>query len=319
MSFSVNESKSAFVNPHTCQLTSNLQNTKVEEGDWEMVKAGFSKLRPVDKKRPLRLPGHTYIDKVNNSAQLAAGTVIGLNGGYKLILSADYGFQISGEAGKEQYYEEAVGIRDALNRLLGNADGVITNLYDMMKNYDRWEDYVTKGLKLIGIDVSKDFTINGMQYSRNEEGKIESQKMADARLAYEIQTANNQTYEFADEKTKKVVCYRSEYYLSTVPDSVKGAWQETMEETNVNPFVVPYGNTIAQLAMEQDFATGGNNQLFGDTVSDSIDVVERILERIDNPLGSVPEEDEEEYQIMSQGEREFYMTFLSKLKKLEAN
>lgn len=117
----------------------------------------------------------------------------------------------------------------------------------------------------------------------------------------------------------KVVHYRSECYLSTVPDSVKDAWQEALEETNVNPFVVPCGNTIAQLATEQDFATGGNNQLFGDTIPDSIDAVERILERIDNPLGSVPEEDEEEYQIMSQREREFYTTFLSKLKKLEAN
>ena len=316
MSFSINESQSAFVNPHTCQLTSNLQNTRVEEQDWETVKAGFSKLRPVDERRPLRLPGRTYIDKANNSAQLAAGTVIGLNGGYKLILSADYGFQISGEAGKEQYYEEAVRIRDALNRLLGNADGVITNLYDMMKDYDRWEEYVTKGLKLIGIDASRDFTINGMKYSRNEKGKIESQKMADAHLSYEIQTANNRTYEFADEKTKKVVRYRSEYYLSTAPDSVKDAWQETMGETNINPFVVPYGNTIAQLAMEQDFATGGNDQLFGDTVSDSINAVKSILERIDNPLGAVPEEDEEEYQMVSQREREFYTTLLNKLEKL---
>ncbi|MDE6626053.1 MAG: hypothetical protein K2K56_06765 [Lachnospiraceae bacterium] len=316
MSFSINESQSAFVNPHTCQLTSNLQNTRVEEQDWETVKAGFSKLHPVDERRPLRLPGRTYIDKANNSAQLAAGTVIGLNGGYKLILSADYGFQISGEAGKEQYYDEAVCIRDALNRLVSNADGVITNLYDMMNNYDRWEEYVTKGLKLIGIDASRDFTINGMKYSRNEGGKIESQKMADARLAYKIQTANNRTYEFADEKTKKVVRYRSEYYLSTAPDSVKDAWQEVMGETNINPFVVPYGNTIAQLAMEQDFATGGNDQLFGDTVSDSINAVKSILERIDNPLGSVPEEDEEEYQMVSQREREFYTTLLNKLEKL---
>ncbi len=212
MSFSINESQSAFVNPHTCQLTSNLQNTRVEEQDWETVKAGFSKLRPVDERRGLRLSGRTYIDQTNNSAQ-----------------------------------------------------------------------------------------------------------MADARLAYEIQKANNRTYEFADEKTKKIVRYRSEYYLSTAPDSVKVAWQEAMGETNINPFVVPYGNTIAQLAMEQDFATGGNNQLFGDTVSDSIHAVKSILERIDNPLGEVPEEDEEEYQIVSQREREFYMAFLSKLKELEAN
>ena len=42
---------------------------------------------------------------------------------------------------------------------------------------------------------------------------------------------NNRTYQFADEKTKKQIAYMSGYYLQTVPQSVKAAWQETLEET----------------------------------------------------------------------------------------
>ena len=47
---------------------------------------------------------------------------------------------------------------------------------------------------------------------------------------------NNRTYQFADEKTKKQIAYMSGYYLQTVPQSVKAAWQETLEETGFNPF-----------------------------------------------------------------------------------
>lgn len=312
-------SLSIYVNPNTCQLTSNLQNTKVEAENWETVQDGFAQLRPVAEIRTLNLPRQTYIDSANNSAQLAAGTTIRLSGGYKLILSAEYGFQLSGELGDERYFDEATCIRDALNRLLQNADGMTANLYDMMKDYNHWEEYVTKGLKAIGIDTSKDFIINGMKYTRNDEGKIESQQMIDAQAAYEMQKVSNRTYEFADEKTRRVVQYRSEYYLATASDSVKAAWQESMEETDVNPFVVPYGNTIAQLAMEQDFATSGNDQLFGESIESGIDAVKKIIERIDNPLESVSEEDQQEYQMVSQKEREFYTTLLLKLENMLTN
>ncbi len=64
--------------------------------------------------------------------------------------------------------------------------------------------------------------------------------------------------------------------------------------------------------MEQDFATGGNDQLFGDTVESSIEAVNKILERIENPLGAVTEEK----QIDLQEEKEFYTAFLDKLNDL---
>ena len=91
-----------------------------------------------------------------------------------------------------------------------------------------------------------------------------------------------------------------------------------MEETKLNPFATTYGSTIAQIAMEQDFVTGGNNQLFSDSVENSIESVKKIIERIDNPLGVLPKSDKR-YQKdaeFTKKERAFYMTFLSKLKKM---
>ena len=50
----------------------------------------------------------------------------------------------------------------------------------------------------------------------------------------------------------------SGYYLQTVPQSVKAAWQETLEETGFNPFQTDVTSTLTQLSVEQDFLTGGD-------------------------------------------------------------
>ena len=60
--------------------------------------------------------------------------------------------------------------------------------------------------------------------------------------------ANNRTYQFADEKTKKQIAYMSGYYLQTVPQSVKAAWQETLEETGFNPFQTDVTSILTQLS-----------------------------------------------------------------------
>lgn len=83
------------------------------------------------------------------------------------------------------------------------------------------------------------------------------------------------TYKNGDERTIQTIIYRPDYYFHTVPDNVKRAWEETLEETNLNPFTTTNGSTIAQIAMEQDFATGGNNQLFSDSVENSIESVKK--------------------------------------------
>ena len=286
--------------------------------DPEALRANFVEMRPVEslEARPLNLPKKSYVDKGNNEISFAKGSTISLNGGYKLVLR-DTGFELSGEVGDERYFEEACSIRGALNRLLTNAEKNTTwRIGDMMKDYNKFESNITKVLSGYGIDTSKDFTFNGMKFVRGENGRIESQREADAKKAYEIQKANNRTYSLADDKTKQSIRYKSDYYLQSVSDEVKNLWNETLEETGANPFVNKYGNTLALMAVEQDFATGGNDQLFGDSVESAIEATRKILDRIDNPIREIPRADQAIYETTAQREREFYMVFLSKLKNL---
>ena len=120
---------------------------------------------------------------------------------------------------------------------------------------------------------------------------------------------NNRTYQFADEKTKKQVAYISDYYLQTVPESVKAAWQETLEETGVNPFQTDLSSTLTQLSVEQDFLTGGNDNIFGETKESCLAAINKILERIENPLATMTEE----RTAYLQQEKEFYTVLASKI------
>ena len=120
---------------------------------------------------------------------------------------------------------------------------------------------------------------------------------------------NNRTYQFADEKTKKQIAYISDYYLQTVPESVKAAWQETLEETGVNPFQTDLSSTLTQLSVEQDFLTGGNDNIFGETKESCLAAINKILERIENPLATMTEE----RTAYLQQEKEFYTVLASKI------
>lgn len=64
--------------------------------------------------------------------------------------------------------------------------------------------------------------------------------------------------------------------------------------------------------MEQDFMTGGNDNLFGHTLESSRDAVNRILDRIANPLGEAPEE----RSAFVEQEKEFYQALQAKLELL---
>ena len=123
--------------------------------------------------------------------------------------------------------------------------------------------------------------------------------------------ANNRTYQFADEKTKKQIAYISDYYLQTVPESVKAAWQETLEETGVNPFQTDLSSTLTQLSVEQDFQTGGNDNIFGETKESCLAAINKILERIENPLAAMTEE----RAAYLQQEKEFYIVLASKIRE----
>ena len=58
-----------------------------------------------------------------------------------------------------------------------------------------------------------------------------------------------------------------------------------MEETGVNPFTQGFSSTLSQLAMEQDFVTGGNDDIFGSNLESNIAAV-RNLQTNENRKGT---------------------------------
>ena len=261
--------------------------------------------------KPLNLAERTSFNTLNNSINLAQGARITVDGGFVLTIG-EYNVEISGgDLYNQKAHERAAEMASALTMLLRNAGGTANIVAFSTAEYQKWTEGVSRVMRYFGIDVSKDFTINGMKYSKNIKGYWESAAKTAAQDAYERQIAANKTYEFADERMKKRITHLSNYYLSTVPESVKEAWQETLEESRVNPFLNG-SSTLAQLAVEQDFATGGTDNIFGNTVVGSINAVKRIIDRIENPIGKVTADKKE----FLQQEKKFYSTLLGKLEKI---
>lgn len=61
--------------------------------------------------------------------------------------------------------------------------------------------------------------------------------------------------------------------------------------------------------MEQDFATGGNDDIFGNDLESNIAVVKKIVERLDNSLSAVSERNAE----FAADEKTFYTALLNNL------
>ena len=312
------DTSSYYINPNTRSLTSNIKNTTLK--DKEALNFMFDQMRPIEDmikvlKTPINLAESTSISKTANSIYLAAGERIRVNDGYVLTVKPQV-VEVHGEDGYNPYDQEAYlkaqQMADSLSSLLRNAGGTMKRLAQTPETYQWVTEGIANVLGYLGIDTSKDFYVNGMKYSTNSRGYFESEVTTEAKAAYERQKAANGTYEFADERTRKQIAYMSDYYLSTVPEDVKAAWQAILEETGINPFPSGYHSALQQLAMEQDFLTGGDDNFFGDTVESAIDAVNRILDRIADPLGEVTEENE----VFVQQGKEFYQALLSKLEQL---
>ena len=82
-----------------------------------------------------------------------------------------------------------------------------------------------------------------------------------------------------------------------------------MEETGFNPFQTDVTSILTQLSVEQDFLTGGNDNIFGETKESCLAAINKILERIENPLATMTEE----RTAYLQQEKEFYTVLASKI------
>jgi len=303
---------SFYINLNTRSLTSNIKNTAVK--DKTALKFMSDQLNEVEDlahvlTTPINLAISTNINKIDNSINLAAGTKIKVKSNYILTIKSQ-GVEVSGGDPNDQVaWKEAQNMATALATLLRNAGGTMNTVAYSEREYQRWTDNVLKIMKYLGIDTSGEFTVNGIKFLKNSEGILVKQDSIDAQKAFELQCARNRTYEFADEKTRKRVDYVSGCSLSNAPDEVKQAWQKTLEETGINPFPAGIGSTLAILVQEKDFATGGDNDLFGDTVDSAKVAIESILQRIDNPLGVRDAE-------FRANEKIFYASLLEKLQQL---
>lgn len=260
----ISNNQTWYINPNNRALTSNIKNTEIK--DREAFKECMQKpLRPVEDlvsvlKTPINLADATSVNRQVNSVTIAEGARIAVNDGYYLVVKSG-GVECLGENANPydmEAYEKAQALAGAFSTLLRNAGGTLHTVAYGQEAYQKWTEQVSSVMQYLDIDTTKDFTINGMKYSKNEKGDWESSSNSIAKAAYERQKAANRTYEFADEKTRKQIAYMSDYYLSTVPEDVKDAWQATLEETGINPFPNGYASTLAQLSVEQDFQTGGN-------------------------------------------------------------
>lgn len=315
---------SCCINPHTRSLTSNIKNT----AGMDKTVADFmlDKLRPVqsvpDANTPFKLAEETSVDKASNALFIAKGTHLTFEGGFVYTvlesgITMGYGDwkaerPMPGDLDNEELNSAAQSKASAFHKLLWDSSGLVNVSYYDDKAYAKWNEDVCAVLESLGIDTSREFSINGVRYSRNEKGYYESEHSFAAKEAYEILKNNNRSYELADESTKNRVHYMSDYYLASAPEEVRKAWQEALEETGINPFQAGYGSSLQQLAQEQDFATGGNDQIFGDSIESSIEAIDSILERIANPL-SVESEDEENNMMDPEQETQFYTTLRAKL------
>lgn len=311
----ISNNQSWYVNPNIRQVTSNKKNTIIK--DREAFNGSMQNLlNPVENlaqvlRTPNKLAEKSSLNRQSNTINIASGMRIAVNDGHVLTVKPQ-GVEVSG--GNDPYdtesYLKAQRMADSLATLLHNACGVMKTVAYSQEEYARWTEGVSDVMGYFGIDTLKDFTVNGMKYSRSERGWYESQANREAKDAYEMLKANNRTYTFADEKTRNQIAYISNYYLEHTTETMKAAWQKTLEETGVNPFPQGFSSTLSQLAMEQDFATGGNDDIFGSDFESNIEAVRKIVDRLQNPLHAVSERNAE----FAENEKKFYTALLSNLK-----
>lgn len=144
-------------------------------------------------KTPVKLAERSSLNRQGNSVDIASGRRIAVN---------DAG--CGGSGGDDPYdtqaYMKAQKMADSLATLLRNACGNMHMVAYSQEEYARWNEGVSDVMGYLGIDASKDFTVNGMKYGRNGNGWYESQADSEAKSAYEM---------------------------------LKAAWQKTLEETGV--------------------------------------------------------------------------------------
>ena len=138
----------------------------------ELAKKYSSQLKPVDDiaavlKQPMQLAGHTQINKASNSIDIALGANVKVPGGFTLVVK-EYGVEVQGVTNwnNQKESQDASDMAGALATLLRNASGQLQHVGTDSRQITQWNEDVEKVLGYFGIDTSKDFTVNGVKYTR---------------------------------------------------------------------------------------------------------------------------------------------------------
>lgn len=313
----VNNDIHYYINRNTWAITTDLKNTYVPPEIENDPYFSGGHLEPIEDRwqtlsQRVPLASTSYVDKGSNSVNLANGATIKINDGRWLKLTP-YGVKVLND--KNPYCSEAPlkahSLAGALNFLIRNAAGICHQIGYSNEEIDQYHKNVAELLKFIGLDSNRNFCLNGMKYVRNSNGEFESQATINDRIAREKLEANNRSYRLADTTTRKEIYFKTGYYLKKAPQEMKDAWQETLDETGINPFQHGTQSTLTTLSVEQDIATRGNDDIFGTSVESCIEGIDKIIERTDNPTYRPSERDIEFFKE----EKQFYTTLKNKLSK----
>jgi len=278
---------------------------------------GWEKIRDIDLEiynrstASLILAGHTSFCKVQNSMTIGEGATFTLSKGFVLKIGSK-GFELIGDT-KTNYAGrlQAEEYRDFFHVLVLYANGQINDYYLGIKDKVEATREVLKRLSELGIDTTRDFSINGTLFTVRD-GVLDKQSAFDAQDAAKVQRENNRTYALADEQTKAQIYRQIEYFFRNAPTDIKQAFYDIMEKTGTSPFGSGLEGTLRALAQEQDFATFGNDDIIGNTRESAIAGVNKILDRISLQLLTADGDDEIDVKMLND-EKAFYQALLTAL------
>ena len=142
----------------------------------ELAQKYSSQLKPVDDiaavlKQPMQVAGHTQINKASNSIDIALGANVKVPGGFTLVVK-EYGVEVQGVTNwnNQKESQDASDMAGALATLLRNASGQLQHVGTDSRQITQWNEDVEKVLGYFGIDISRDFTVNGVKYVRDGSG-----------------------------------------------------------------------------------------------------------------------------------------------------
>ncbi len=306
-----------YFNPYTLSFTTDLERDTKHLTNEEKRKLLSFNVRPLTmdvdalkeqkgRMSPLKFASSTSLNANENAISFGKGAKATLSKGFQITLG-EKSFEWSGDVQRNPIgLEQAGKVGIALSDLIRWANGQVDHLTMTGEGTLERSSYALEGLKAFGIDTTKDFSINGTGFFVNSQGEIQKENSINAQTAYESLNNSSRQYRLTEAVANDAINLLSKYYLPNASDTTMQAWQDAMKETGINPFQWGTTNVLKVLSLEQDLATGGNIDLFGETVESTAEGVEKILDRLENPAGKVDEQRNAE-------ERIFYESFLNKL------